>query len=373
MTARIGKTAIASLILFLASSRPLAAQLAAAGSNRPAMVEIEGTQVRTLTSTIDGQEYKIDIALPPGYGDASKRFPVLYLLDAQWDFRLVEGLVATQLQEGYVPRLVTVGITWGGSNPNASQLRIRDFTPTKGRLPQTGNAANFLKFIKQDLIPFIDSTYRTTKDRTLMGHSAGGLFGVYALFQEPELFSRYILASPELMHDVPSLLSYEKEFSKKAPQSQVRIFMSAGGLEAPKLPVFREFAEMMKKEHPGMKIEARIIEGGAHNSSEADAYLEGLRSVYAPVSVAVAPQILDQYVGKYAIAPGHPGEIVKENGRLVFIAPEGERYALNAQSDTDFAVRGLEMVLHFTRDNAGQVTGFEGERWSGRHFNERIR
>ena len=117
-------------------------------------------------------------------------------------------------------------------------------------------------------------------------------------------------------HDVPSLVSYEKEFSKKGSQSQVHIFMSAGGLEAPKLPVFREFAEMMKTEHPGMKMETRIIEGGTHNSSEADGYLEGLRSVYAPVSVAVAPQILDQYVGKYAIAPGHPGEIVKENGTV---------------------------------------------------------
>jgi len=373
MTAKIGGTGIASLILFFASNQPLAAQATAPDANRPPMFEMIGTQVRTLTSSIDGQEYKLYVALPPGYNDASKQFPVLYLLDAQWDFPLVEGLVATQLQEGFVPRLVIVGITWGGSNPNPSQLRMRDFTPTKGRIPQTGNAPNFLKFIKQDLIPFVDSNYRTTKDRTLMGHSAGGLFGAYALFNEPEIFNRYILASPELMYDVPSLVSYEKEFAKKGPQSQVRIFMSTGGLEAPKLPVFREFAEMMKTEHPAINTEARIIADTTHNASEADGYLQGLRSVFAPVSVAVAPQILDQYVGRYAIAPGHPGEIVKENGKLVFIAPEGERYALNAQSETDFAVRGLELVLHFKRDDAGQVTGFEGERWTGLHFNERIR
>jgi predicted alpha/beta superfamily hydrolase len=195
--------------------------------------------VRTLTSSIDGQEYRIDVALPPGYNDASKQFPFLYLLDAQWDFPLVESLVMSQLQEGYVPRLMIVGITWGGSNPNYSQLRMR-ITPTKNeRLPQTGNAANFLKFIKQELILFIDSNYRTTKDRTLMGHSAGGLFGVYTLFNEPDLFNRYIVASPELDLDVPSLRSYEKKFSKRGSQSRLKIFMSLSGLETKAVGVSR--------------------------------------------------------------------------------------------------------------------------------------
>ena len=373
MTTRMGGTGIASLILFLAPNQPLVAQPAVPAANRPPMVEIQGTQVRNLTSTIDGQEYKIYVALPPGYSDASRQFPVLYLLDAQWDFPLVEGLVATQLQEAFVPRLVIVGITWGGSNPNPSQLRMRDFTPTRGRLPQSGNAPNFLKFIKQQLIPFVDANYRTTKDRTLMGHSAGGLFGLYALFQEPELFNRYVVASPELMYDFPSLLSDEKQFSKKGSPGQVRVFMSVGGLEGPKLPVFREFSETFKTDHPEIKMETRIIEGEAHNSSQADGYLEGLRSVYRPVSVVVAARILDRYVGKYTGPPGHPFEIVKEDGNLVFIAPEGARYALYAESETDFAVRGLELVLHFKRDDAGRVTGFEGERWTERHFNERIR
>jgi hypothetical protein len=130
---------------------------------------------------------------------------------------------------------------------------------------------------------------------------------------------------------------------------------------------------MLKKDQAGMKLETRIIPDAAHNSSEADGCLEGLRSVYAPVSVAVAPPILDQYAGRYAIAPGHAVEILNENGKLVFIGPEGERYATNARSETDFTVRGLELVLHFRRDDAGKVTGFEGERWSGRHFNERLK
>src|SRR6516165_4526056 len=125
MTTKILKIGIAFVILFLTWHQPLAGQATAA--NTPPMLQMPGTEVRTLTSSIDGQEYKIYIALPPGYSDASRQFPVLYVLDAQWDFPMVEGLVTSQLQEGFVPRLLIVGITWGGSNPNPSQLRTRDF------------------------------------------------------------------------------------------------------------------------------------------------------------------------------------------------------------------------------------------------------
>jgi hypothetical protein len=58
--------------------------------------EITRTQIKRITSSIGGQEYVLDLYLPPGYSHVSKRFPVLYLLDAQWDFPLVVALFETQ-------------------------------------------------------------------------------------------------------------------------------------------------------------------------------------------------------------------------------------------------------------------------------------
>jgi predicted alpha/beta superfamily hydrolase len=343
------------------------------GTSSPAAVTIARTYVHTLTSSVDGQEYKAFVSLPAGYSDASKRFPQLYLLDAQSDFTLVHGLLVGQVQDGYVPPILLVGVTWAGANPDYSQLRMKDFTPTKGRLPQTGNAPNFLKFIKQDLLPFIDSQYRTTPDRALVGHSLGGLFAVYTLFHEPALFNRYLIASPSLNYDSDVFTSYEKQHASRASRPPARIFMSIGELEGPKVAEFDDFARKLKaRDYPEMKLETRTISDAGHSASQAAGYLEGLRALYAPQPVAVSPQILDQYIGAYRMAPGVTTQIVKDNDKLFFVAPEGTKYPLIAQSESDFVVRGLDLYVHFKRNADGEVTGLEGERSNGRHFNPRV-
>jgi enterochelin esterase-like enzyme len=364
MTAQVRTAGLAFIVaMFPTLTGPVLAQTASEQASRPPAVTLAGTEVRTLTSTIAAQEYKLLVSLPPGYSDASKRFPVVYVLDAQWDFPLVEGLVATQLQEGYVPSALIVGITWGGASPDIAKLRTRDFTPPEG-------AATFLTFVKQELVPYVDATYRTTNDRTLMGHSAGGVVGAYALVREPDLFNRYVLASPDLSHNMPT----DDSGPRKGSAQKVEVFLSAGGLETPKLPALNQFADALKKNHPEMHVTTKVIEGGAHNSSEADGYLAGLRNVYAPTSVVVSPQILDEYVGKYKFpVPGYVFEIGRDASGLVFIAPEGGRHPTVAQSDADFAVQGLTLTLHFKRDEAGHVTGFEAEDSSGRHFHERLK
>ena len=145
-------------------------------------VIMAGTQQREIYSKIVGQDYELYINLPADYNNTTKSYPVIYLLDAQWDFALLNAIYGQQYFDGFIPEIVTVGITWGGKNPNADNLRARDFTPTsiKGPIP-TGNAANFLKFIKEELISFIEKNYRVTNDRTIMGSSLGGLFTLYAI------------------------------------------------------------------------------------------------------------------------------------------------------------------------------------------------
>jgi hypothetical protein len=89
-----------------------------------------------------------------------------------------------------------VGVTWGGVRPNPDSLRARDYTPTKEtRLPQSGGADQFLAFMKNELFPFMETNYKAdSKNRILMGCSLGGLFTLYTLFTQPELFSGYAAA-----------------------------------------------------------------------------------------------------------------------------------------------------------------------------------
>jgi len=74
-------------------------------------------------------------------------------------------------------------------------IRIRDFTPTDWQAWEGGGGAkHFLSFLETELIPLIDSKYRTGKLRIVFGHSAGALFVLYSLYADPDLFDAYLAA-----------------------------------------------------------------------------------------------------------------------------------------------------------------------------------
>ena len=121
------------LVLFIISSlSDVSAQFAP--------VTIPGSQVRKITSKIVvGQEYELHISLPSGYETSGKKYPVIYLMDSQWDFPLVNSIYGEQYFDGFVPELIIVGVTWGGINPNPDSLRARDYTPTNEVRPKSRN------------------------------------------------------------------------------------------------------------------------------------------------------------------------------------------------------------------------------------------
>src|SRR5512138_1633915 len=126
-------------------------------STQTQRVDIPGSEKRKIVSSIvTGQEYELQILLPAGYATSNKKFPVVYLMDAQWDFPLLTALYGQQYYDGFIPSLIIVGVTWGGDHPNPDSLRVRDYTPTNdGRQKQSGGAEKFLSFMKQELFPFI--------------------------------------------------------------------------------------------------------------------------------------------------------------------------------------------------------------------------
>ena len=103
-----------------------------------------------------------------------------------------------------IPESIVVGI--------GNVDRERDFTsPSKNaldqkRLPTSGKSENFLKFLEKEVQPFIDSTYRTTKTKTIIGQSLGGLLATEILFKKPDLFDNYIIVSPSLWWNDERLL-----------------------------------------------------------------------------------------------------------------------------------------------------------------------
>jgi predicted alpha/beta superfamily hydrolase len=128
-----------------------------------------------------------------------------------------------------MPEMVLVGIS--NAKHRTRDLTISKITTNYG-MPyneENGEAINFLKFIEEELIPYVESQYRVTNYKTLIGHSYGGLFTIYALLNRPNLFSNYIAIDPSLDWDNQKLL-IEAEAKLSSYNFQGKsLFMSLGG------------------------------------------------------------------------------------------------------------------------------------------------
>ncbi len=195
-----------------------------AGAQSAATGTITIGTVDSMPSTILKEQRKFLVYTPPSYHDSTylpRQYPVLYLLDGDAHFHSVTGLLqilGTGVNGTFVvPEMIVVAI------PNTD--RMRDLTPTlvekdfEGKpqpyLKNTGGMPNFLHFLKTELIPRIETTYRTAPYRVLVGHSLGGIAAISALYTIPETFNAYVAIDPSLWYDDRLLLKKAKEhFSK---------------------------------------------------------------------------------------------------------------------------------------------------------------
>jgi predicted alpha/beta superfamily hydrolase len=314
-----------------------------------------------------GRDYDLYVAFPRNYGDTTKRFPVVYVLDGQWDFPLVNCVYGDVYYDGFLPELITVGITWGGDHPNYDSLRTMDLTPTQiKQVPASGNAAKFLAALKGELIPYIDSKYRTDKkDRTLMGSSLGGLFTLYTMFKETDLFTRYLLTSPAIPWDNSVLYTYEESYHAQHAGLPVTLFMAMSSLEGIE-STFNKFVDSLKsRNYKDLKFETRVLEGMGHAGSKPEGYARGLQSVFDRSSMNVDPAKLKLLVGKYRLNPQVAVNIFIENDHMVLLAPDGSKISLYGASENEFYVKGMYLRVKFLRDSAGKVTGAHVEQFQG--------
>ncbi len=150
----------------------------------------------SLYSTILKEQRSVKILLPEAYKPGSTdRYEVIYITDGEWAMSPFSFIYKFAQDENYVPPAIIVAIP-NRYIDNANQ-RDRDFLPVHVPNPAiSGGASNFLSFIKNELIPYIDSKYPTNKTNSIYGHSYGGLFALYALLAEPQSFESFYATDP---------------------------------------------------------------------------------------------------------------------------------------------------------------------------------
>ena len=96
-------------------------------------------------------------------------------------------------------------------------------------------ARAFLDFIQKELIPYIESNYRTANDRILCGESLSGIFTIYSFLDRPELFNSYIVCSAAFPDCEDYFMEFSKESFKNKKYNNQALFVT-NGLKDPRDP-----------------------------------------------------------------------------------------------------------------------------------------
>ena len=254
-----------------------------------------------LESELTGRAHELVVFLPPSYSDSlDKQYPVLYFTDAYWDMPLLYSIHGQLSYDNVIPEMIMVGFSYQGENADYGNLRAMDLTPTpSARIPNAGDGPKFLTFIEDTVIPYIETNYRAQpQQRALAGSSLGGLFALYAMYEKPELFKRYISISPAALWENDYLFKKHDEYAANHSDFPVRLFLSAGGDEYPGFrdPIFDLQQHLGQHSFKNFGLLNYTIEGARHAGVKSEGYSRGIRWVFkdlAPTGPSGLTRALD--------------------------------------------------------------------------------
>lgn len=230
-------------------------------------------QTISIDSQILNETRDIFVYKPEGYKQSEESYPVLYVLDGETKFFIAAAIVNFLVQNQRIPRMIVVGI------PNVA--RNRDFTPIlDDSIQNSGGADNFISFLNEELIEFIDSTYRTQDYKILFGHSLCGMFSTYALFTNPSLFNAHIAASPYLMMSNEYVIKKAKEVLITKPNLRNQLYMSIGN-EPAYYTSLDKFTSIMMANESGVNWTLEKYEEEDHGSIPFRTIADGLKFVFS--------------------------------------------------------------------------------------------
>ena len=266
--------------------------------NGPLPLVVDRVELHRVRSAINDVEYELRVSLPVGYEESQQRYPVLYLLDADYSFLLARGIVDHLSQRNDLKRVITVGVAYpDGKDPKRYRKnRTRDYTPTfvtsGGYGPEyqtvSGGGPKFQRILQSELIPFVEGRYRTSPtNRTLVGHSFGGLFATWTMLTEPGLFDNFIIASPSLWYDQGVVLGRETSLASETSSLPANAYFCVGSREVNRqhnmVRDLKTLTEQLKLHaYRDFNYRSEVLNDETHNSVFPRCLSNGLRFVLSP-------------------------------------------------------------------------------------------
>ncbi|HEX8269542.1 MAG TPA: alpha/beta hydrolase-fold protein [Flavobacterium sp.] len=218
----------------------------------------------TIESPQLGYIKKIWVYLPKGYALSSKKYPVIYMHDAQNLFDKNTSYSGEwnvdETLDSLNAEVIIIGIEHG------NEKRLDELTPFPNEKYGGGKADDYLKFIVNTLKPTIDSRYRikiSAKNTAIAGSSLGGLVSYYATLKYPEVFGKAIIFSPSFWfsEDIYS-------FAKNKKKIKSKVYFLAGDKESDDMvsDLEKMYTLLGTKRCGCLHLSKKtIISGGQHN------------------------------------------------------------------------------------------------------------
>ncbi|WP_425254303.1 alpha/beta hydrolase [Janthinobacterium sp. NFX145] len=283
--------------------------LAVSALAAPASYVLENTEVRDIRAQALKRDYQLYVALPDSYRQGNKRYPVLFVVDANYSFAIVRNIAQRLNKHAGMEEVVVVGLSYANGDGGVYSRR-RDYTPTTprkheyrsdmpGRQPAFGEAKAYGQFVSGEVFPFIASNYRVNMQRKVfIGHSYGSLLGLQFLLTQPRTFEHYILGSPSLWYDAGVMFDREQAYAASHKDLPASVFFGIGSLEklaagkkrsrseedADMVADLREFDGKLKsRKFPGLTSRLRVFEDEDHASVFPFVLTHGLRAYLTSV------------------------------------------------------------------------------------------
>ncbi|QEY18335.1 alpha/beta hydrolase [Cellvibrio sp. KY-GH-1] len=245
---------------------------------------IGNSHIIPIESRNTGRQHELVIILPSSYqSQPTKKYPVLYYLDAYWDTPLLASTYGNLIYDNEVPEFIMVGLSYPEGKDYGKERRLDyTFTPVD---EGSGKSDQFLAFIKTEVAPLIEKQYRgLSTDRVLSGNSLGGLFTLTAAYKAPEFFSGFIAISPAVEWDNKALIKFDQSYAKDHQSLPGRVFISYGAKE---YSVFREpiaqfQTTLAERKYQGLALQNYVMEDLDHTAVKGDGYVRGLKWVWKP-------------------------------------------------------------------------------------------
>ncbi|MBB1504856.1 prolyl oligopeptidase family serine peptidase [Pseudoalteromonas sp. SG41-1] len=241
----------------------------------------------TIKSAVLNEERTVTVQLPKSYqAEPNKVYPVIYRLDGAGNIPLASAVIERLQNDNRAPEVIIVAIE--------STNRLRDFYPTVNKEPQGpvgegGGAAKFLAFFEQELIPFINKNYRTHDFRVIAGASAGGVFALYALQANPELFQAHIAYSPAVWWNYGASAKSTKSFIANTKELNNYVYTNIGeeaGIMRERYDELQQSLQSHKVQ--GLRFFSDAFAGISHNLTSAAGAFNAYYNLFLPKQMPIS-------------------------------------------------------------------------------------